>query len=83
MPANTIVKKSVTRVRELVAKYDIDIAKMPSNVRAECKNVVAGQFKTKLATKMQNANMYRLLRTYSKIKSSFDIAPYLDTVKNH
>ena len=27
--------------------------------------------------------MYPILRTYSKIKSSFGIAPYLDTVKNH
>ena len=26
--------------------------------------------------------MYPILRTYSKIKSSFGIAPYLDTVKN-
>ena len=48
MPANTVVKKVyeeltslhsvgfmtwVTRVRELVTKYDMDIAKMPSNVR--------------------------------------------------
>ena len=98
MPANTIVKKVyeeltrlhsigftawVTRVRELVTKYHMDIEKMPSNFRPECKNVVTDQFKNEWATKLQNANMYPILRTYSKIKSSFGIAPYLDTVKNH
>ena len=98
MPANTKVKKVyeeltrlhsigfttwVTRVRELVTKYHMDIEKKPSNFRSECKNVVTDQFKTEWATKMQNANMYPILRTYSKIKSSFGIAPYLDTVKNH
>ena len=98
MPANTIVNKVyeeltrlhsvgfttwVTRVRELVTEYDTDIAKMPSNFRSECKNVVTDQFKTEWTTKMQNANMYPILRTCSKIKSSFGIAPHLDTVKNH
>ena len=98
MPANAIVNKVyeeltrlhsvgfttwVTRVRELVTKYDMDIAKMPSNFRSECKNIVTDQFKTDWATKMQNANMCPILRTYSKIKSSFGIAPYLYPVKNH
>ena len=41
----------VMRVRELVTKYDMDIAKLPSNFRAECKNVITGQFKNEWATK--------------------------------
>ena len=79
----TISVLSFINLRELVTEYDTDIAKMPSNFRSECKNVVTDQFKTEWTTKMQNANMYPILRTCSKIKSSFGIAPHLDTVKNH
>ena len=56
---------------------------MPSNFRSECKNAITGQFKSEWARKTQNANMYPILRKYSKIKRLFGITPYLDTVKNH
>ena len=73
----------VTRVNEVITNHGMDITKLPSNFRIECKNVVITQFKTQWDRDMHNIETYPILRTYNKLKSSFVIEPYLYMLKNH
>ena len=73
----------VTRVNEVITKHGMDINKLPSNFRIECKNVVITQFKTQWDRGMHNIETYPILRTYNKFKSSFVKEPYLYMLKNH
>ena len=73
----------ITRVNEVITNHGMDITKLPSNFRIECKNVVITQFKTQWDRDMHNIETYPILRTYIKFKSSFVIEPYLYMLKNH
>ena len=73
----------VTRVNEVIINHGMDITKLPSNFRIECKNVVITQFKTQWNRDMQNIETYPILRTYNKFKDLFVIEPYLYMLKNH
>ena len=98
MPADTIAKHVyeelnklhcmgfmtwVTRVNELIVKYDMDITKLPSNFRTDCKTAVIMQFKNQWGIDIQNIETHPILRTYNKFKCSFGIEPYLNMLKNH
>ena len=67
----------VTRVNEVITIHGMDITKLPSNFRMECKNVVITQFITQWDRDMQNIGTCPILRTYDKFKSSLVIEPYL------
>ena len=97
MPADTIAKHVyeemnklhsmgfmtwVTRVNELIVKYDMDITKLPSNFRTDCKTAVIMQFKNQWGIDIQNKEIHPILRTYNKFKCSFGIEPYLNILKN-
>ena len=98
MPADTIAKHVyeemhklhpmgfrtwVTRVNELIVKYDMDITKLPSNFRTDCKTAVIRQFKSQWGIDIHNIETHPILRTYNKFKCSFGIEPYLNMLKNH
>ena len=98
MPADTIAKHVyekmnklhsmgfmtwVTRVNELFIRYDMDITKLPSNFRTDCKTAVIMQFKTQWGIDIQNIATHPILRTYNKFKCSFGIEPYLNMLKKH
>ena len=68
---------------EVIINHGMDITKLPSNFRIECKDVVITQFKTQWDRDMQNIETYPILRTYTKFKCSFGIEPYLYMLKNH
>ena len=72
----------VTRVNEVITNHWMDITKLPSNFRIECKNVVINQFKAQWDRDM-HIETYPVLRTYNKFKSSFVFEPYLYMLKNH
>ena len=73
----------VTRVNEVIIIHGMDITKLPSNFRIECKNVVITQFNTQWDRDMQNIETYPILRAYNISKSSFVIEPYLYMLKNN
>ena len=72
----------VTRVNELIVKYDMDITKLPSNFRTDCKTAVIMQFNNQRGIDIQNVATHPILRTYNKCKCSFGIEPYLNMLKN-
>ena len=98
MPADTIFKHVyelmnkphsmglmtwVTRVNDLIVKYGMDIIKLPSNFRTDCKTAVIMQFKNQWGKDIPNIETHPILRTYNKFKCSFGIEPYLNMLKNH
>ena len=66
-----------------IINHGMDITKVPSNFRIECKTVVMIQFKATWDIDMQNIQTYPISWTYNKIKCSFSIELYLYTLKNH
>ena len=80
---NKLHSMGLTGVNELIVKYDMDIAKLPSNFRADCNNSVITQFKNQWGIDIQNIETHPILRTYNKFKWSFAIEPYLNMLKNH
>ena len=98
MPADTIAKHVyeetnrlhstgfitwVTRVNELIVKYDMDITKLLSNFRTECKTAVIMQFKNQWGIDIHNIETHPILRTYNKFKCFYGIEPYLNMLKSH
>ena len=56
----------VTRLNEVITNHFMDINKLPSNFRIECKNVVITQFKAQWDRDMHIIETYHILTTYNK-----------------
>lgn len=73
-----------SKVWELAQVHDVDIT-MPNNAanRNNIKNSIVSAFKITWFNSLQDILTNPILRTYNRIKSEYQIEPYLEKVKDH
>ena len=71
-----------SRVWKLVQQYNIDIFHNDGNFKTYCQSSIENKFIQNWEFDVQNVEKNPILRTYAKIKTTFGIEKYVDSVRN-
>ena len=71
-----------SRAWKLVQQYNIDIFHNDGNFKTYCQSSIENKFIQNWELDVQNVEKNPILRTYAKIKTTFGIEKYIDSVRN-
>ena len=71
-----------SRVWKLVQQYNIDIFHNDGNFKTYCQSSIENKFIQNWKLDVHNVEKNPILRTYAKIKTTFGIEKYVDSVRN-